>query len=69
MCLLGWHEIRQALADALPDGVVELGTKVTGYNEEDDETLSVSFEVSCYNLLNPIGNPFRCLYRHVHPKF
>eukprot|EP00884_Botryococcus_braunii_P001462 jgi/Botrbrau1/11316/Bobra.0038s0077.1 len=44
MCFLGWHEIRQALADALPQGTVELGTKVTGYTKEEDETLSVNFE-------------------------
>jgi hypothetical protein len=55
MCILGWHEIRQALADALPDGVVELGTKVTGYTEEDDETVTVNFEVSLQPPPGPEG--------------
>lgn len=49
MRILGWHEIRQILADALQPNVLELGAKVAGYTEEEDGTLSVHLEVSTHN--------------------
>jgi hypothetical protein len=42
--VLGWHEIRQSLYDALPSETVEMGRKIAGYEEEDD-SITVCFQV------------------------
>eukprot|EP00884_Botryococcus_braunii_P001468 jgi/Botrbrau1/11321/Bobra.0038s0081.1 len=42
--VLGWHEIRNALAEPLPPETVQMGSKVLGYEENKDDTVTLQFQ-------------------------